>query len=192
MWLVVGLGNPGIKYAQTRHNIGFILVDRLAQSESVAFQHRDRYQIGGCKIDGNDILLLKPLTYMNRSGVAVKEIVSKYSIDKSNIIVCQDDIDLDVGVIKIKKQGSSGGHRGIESIINELSSNQFIRLKIGIGRDVSIPVDEYVLSRFNKEEIEIIDNSLIDAELAIKEIIINGVDKAMNRFNRKRVVDKDR
>lgn len=185
MWLVVGLGNPGKRYAHTRHNIGFILIDRLAQSESVVFQQKDSYQIGGCQIGGHDILLVKPLTYMNRSGFAVKEVMYKYSIDTSKLIVCHDDIDLDVGIIKIKKQGSSGGHRGVQSIIDELSSNQFIRLKIGIGRDTSIPVDEYVLSRFSSGEINKLEDVLIDAEMALREIILNGVDMAMNKFNKR-------
>ncbi|MFQ3573820.1 MAG: aminoacyl-tRNA hydrolase [Thermodesulfovibrionales bacterium] len=186
MWLIVGLGNPGKRYSQTRHNIGFLLVDRLAHSESISFQNKESFQFGGCQIGGQDILLLKPLTYMNRSGIVVREVIQRHSIHISNLIVCHDDIDIDLGMMKIKKQGSSGGHRGVQSIIDELSSRDFIRLKIGIGRDPSIPVDEYVLSRFEGSEIDTINSVMIDAEKAIREIIINGVDIAMNRFNRKK------
>lgn len=185
MWLIAGLGNPGKRYSQTRHNIGFILIDKLAHSQSVSFLQTDRYQMGGCQIDGQDVLLLKPLLYMNRSGIVVREIIDKYSIQTPNLIVCQDDIDLDLGIIKIKKKGSSGGHRGVDSIIRELSTQEFIRVKIGIGRDPSIPADEYVLSSFDYSEREIINQTLINAELAVREIVLNGVDIAMNKFNRK-------
>jgi PTH1 family peptidyl-tRNA hydrolase len=184
MWLVFGLGNPGEKYADTRHNVGFTAIDLLAQSNSIPLRSRTKRCIQGRGFVGEKrVILLKPLTFMNLSGLAVEEATRKYE-DISKLLVIHDDLDLSPGTIKIRKDGSSGGHRGIESIIERLGTKDFIRLKIGIGRSLRIPPDDYVLRPFYKKERPLIDKALHNAVEAIQEIILHGVTTAQNRFNR--------
>lgn len=192
MWLLVGLGNPGIRYANTRHNIGFLFIDGLAVRYTIKLKETKHFISGVGAIGGVDIALLKPTTYMNLSGVAVKEALSKFSISTDQLLVVHDDLDIELGRIKVRKNGSSGGHRGIESIISELGTKDFIRLKIGIGRDSSIPSDEYVLGNFRPNEREIIDQSLQRGYDAIITVMTHGLDKAMSLFNRKEVVTSEK
>ncbi len=185
MWLIVGLGNPGSRYSKTRHNVGFEVVDRLSSSRGIPLRPYDLFSSGKGHIGGIEVILLKPLTFMNKSGIAVREALYKYSIALEKTIVVHDDLDLELGLIRLKKNGGSGGHRGIESIIVETGSRDFIRVKIGIGRDSLVPPDVYVLSRFNSSETERIESSLSQAESAIESIVVEGIEHAMNRFNRK-------
>ncbi len=183
MWLVVGLGNPGDMYVGTRHNIGFMVVDALAESFSLPFKGRARnfiYARGFVK--EQDILLIKPLTFMNRSGIAVAEAVRRHE-DIDNILVIHDDIDLDTGTIKIRKAGSSGGHKGVASIIDTLGAGGFVRIKIGIGRSGRIPVEEYVLRNFTKRERPVIEESVVKASEAVSIIMNKGVSYAQNIFH---------
>jgi PTH1 family peptidyl-tRNA hydrolase len=184
MWLVVGLGNPGDNYSNSRHNIGFLVVDALSTSLSVPLNIRTRNFIyGKGLVRGRESIIIKPLTFMNRSGIAVREAVEKHK-GIGNIMVIHDDLDLDTGVIRIKKTGSSGGHKGIDSIIEHLGSKNFIRLKIGIGRSARIPAEEYVLKPFYKKDKPIIKDAVDRAVEAIQVIIIQGVTSAQNMFNR--------
>ncbi len=186
MWLVVGLGNPGDMYVGTRHNIGFMVVDALAESFSLPFKGRTRnfiYARGFVK--EQDILLIKPLTFMNRSGIAVAEAVRRHE-DIDNILVIHDDIDLDTGTIKIRKAGSSGGHKGVASIIDTLGAGDFVRIKIGIGRSGRIPVEEYVLRNFTKRERPMIEESVLKAAEAVSIIMNKGVSYAQNIFHREK------
>jgi len=186
MWLVVGLGNPGDMYVGTRHNIGFMVVDALAESFSLPFKGRTRnfiYARGFVK--EQDILLIKPLTFMNRSGIAVAEAVRRHE-DIDNILVIHDDIDLDTGTIKIRKAGSSGGHKGVASIIDALGAGDFVRIKIGIGRSGRIPVEEYVLRNFTKRERPMIEESVVKAAEAVSIIMNKGVSYAQNIFHREK------
>ena len=134
MWLVVGLGNPGNEYEKTRHNIGFMVVDALAARFSIAFTQKTAHFIYGRGfIEEAKAILIKPLTFMNRSGIAVRDALRRYD-EIENLIVIHDDLDLETGIIRIRKSGSSGGHKGVQSIIDSLGSREFIRIKIGIGR----------------------------------------------------------
>lgn len=188
MWIITGLGNPGNKYEGTRHNIGFKVIDRIAEKYNIRLEEKDIYIIGKGAIEGVDVILLKPLTFMNSSGLAVKKAVKKANIfpDKlhNSLIVIHDDLDIDTGKMKIRRNGSSGGHRGVESIIQELCTKDFVRLRIGIGRDKDIPVEEYVLTNFRPAEKNLIKDVIINSVHAIVTIVTEGIDKAMNKYNR--------
>ena len=185
MWIIAGLGNPGSKYEKTRHNVGFKVVDRLSELHGIVLEEKDIYCIGKGVIDGHEAVLLKPLTYMNRSGTAIVKAIKKFNITSpASIIVVQDDLDLETGVVKIRKNGTSGGHKGIESIIEATGTRDFPRVKLGVGRDRDIPVDVYVLSSFRPAEKSSIKDAIIKAADAIAAIITVGIDKAMTRYNR--------
>ncbi len=188
MWVIAGLGNPGEKYAATRHNIGFMVLDRLSDKFRVPFTAKDDYSLGKGSIDHVNVILLKPLTYMNLSGAAVRKILKKANLiqdgEITNFIVIHDDLDLETGVVKIRRNGSSGGHKGIESIIRETGSRDFIRVKVGIGRDREIPVEEYVLRRFRPAEKKMVEDGILQAVHAIETILTGGIEKAMNACNR--------
>jgi len=183
LWLVAGLGNPGRKYAWTRHNIGFLALEEITGRLGLEFRQRPDYNICSGSIGDEKVIFLEPLTFMNRSGSAVREILSKNNIVHENIIVIHDDLDLDCGRLKIRKKGSSGGHRGVESIIQSIGSNAFVRVKIGIGRDPLMLTEDYVLSKFRKNELPGIKEVIVTAADAVECIIKEGPDKAMNKFN---------
>lgn len=184
MWVIVGLGNPGRRYLRTRHNVGFMVVEEIARRYEIDLKEKERrYRIGRGSINGEDILLIEPLLYMNRSGLAVKDIVNKFNIQVENLIVIHDDIDMETGKLRIRRRGSSGGHQGVKSIIQSVGSKDFIRLKIGIGRDASVTPEDYVLSRFRKNEVPLIREAIKKASDAVVSIIVDGVDKAMNIYN---------
>jgi PTH1 family peptidyl-tRNA hydrolase len=183
MWLIVGLGNPGKSYSKTRHNIGFMVIDALSSKYSIPLKNKSKNFICGVGcINGEDIVLLKPLTFMNRSGVAVKEAIRKYT-DIDNIIVIHDDLDLGTGVLRIKKNGSAGGHRGIESVIGVIGTKDFLRLRLGISRSDRISPEEYVLNPFDKHERPIIEKTIEKAVDAIVTILDKGIACAQNKFH---------
>ncbi|OGW27835.1 MAG: aminoacyl-tRNA hydrolase [Nitrospirae bacterium GWC2_42_7] len=184
MWLIVGLGNPGSRYARTRHNIGFLVLEELASTNKLEFRDRTEFRICKGSIENKDVILLEPLSFMNRSGTPVNKIAAKNGISPDNIIVIHDDLDMETGKLKIRKKGSSGGHRGVESIMQNLGSGDFVRIKIGIGRSEFIPTEEYVLSKFRKEENPLIKDAINKAVESVHSIITEGVEKAMNRYNR--------
>jgi len=186
IWAVFGLGNPETKYLKTRHNIGFMVLDELA--ERFRAEHVRGYKqsaAANVEIDGRQVLLLKPLTYMNRSGAAVKELLLKKNLSPEKIIIVHDDIDMDAGRLKVRRGGSSGGHRGIESIIMETGRDDFIRVKIGVGRDPFLDSEKYVLQKFKKDEAPLIKEAVERAADAVASIITEGIERAMNRFNKK-------
>jgi PTH1 family peptidyl-tRNA hydrolase len=183
MWLVAGLGNPGDEYERTRHNIGFMVVDALAARHDISLRQKTtNFKFGRGFIEEQKAILVKPLTFMNRSGVAVREALFKFD-EIENLLVVHDDLDLDTGVIRIRKTGSSGGHNGIQSIIDCLNSKDFLRLKIGISRSARIPPERYVLRAFNKQEKTVIDEAVENAVDAIRVIISEGVAPAQGRFH---------
>lgn len=183
MWAIVGVGNPGIRYRWSRHNIGFQTIDLLAKINNIKFK-RDKASLRGIGVIGEEeAVLLKPTTYMNRSGIAVKELSEQYGLPSQKILVISDDIDLPWGKIRIRKSGSSAGHRGIESIINELGTNNFPRLRMGVGRSADSNVVEHVLGNFNVEEKRELKDYCTRAVSAIYTIINSGIDNAMNKFN---------
>jgi len=183
MWLIAGLGNPGRKYSRTRHNVGFMVIEEVADSYMINLTARKEYRIGRGSVEGHDILLVEPLLFMNLSGLAVKKILRKFNIQPENLIIIHDDIDMETGKLRIRRTGSSGGHKGVESIIQNIGSKDFIRIKIGIGREQEIPAEEYVLSKFKRQEIGAIKETIQRAADAIHSIISEGADKAMNEFN---------
>jgi len=192
-YLVVGLGNPGKKYENTRHNIGYRVIEKLARKLVVSPDNSNRYFL---KAEGewedNRMVLLQPLTYMNKSGLAVNYAIKKYNLFSENIsqqlIVVYDDMDIEPGRIKIKPKGGSGGHRGIDSIVSHLSSNEFIRIRIGIGRPPPwMEGSHYVLGKPIGEEREDLLKGEDIAVEAVLEIVSRGLNEAMNSFNK--VVD---
>lgn len=170
MWLIVGLGNPGERYEFTRHNVGFLFIDRLSGLLGLQLKDFGLYMMERGVLDREELLLLKPMTYMNRSGEAVGRVCKEFKISSDKVIVVHDDIDMVPGKIRIKRRGSSGGHRGVQSIIEAIGEN-FIRLKIGIGRSKEFPPEEYVLQRFSYEELDIINEAIERAIKRLYEIV---------------------
>lgn len=183
MWVIAGLGNPGRKYSRTRHNVGFMAVEEIAQRDGIEFTDRKEYRIGRGSIGGHKVILIEPLLYMNRSGPVVNAILKKFTVQFDNLIVIHDDLDMETGKLRIRKTGSSGGHKGVESIIQNIGAKDFIRVKIGIGREPGILVEDYVLSKFTRQEISAIKETIEKTADAVHAIIADGVDKAMNTFN---------
>ncbi len=186
-YLIVGLGNPGSKYADTRHNVGFMVIDILSAEYSCGkpkLKHKS--ELYECTVNGQKCLLCKPQTFMNNSGEAVGEIARFYKLQPQNIIVLSDDVSLDVGGLRIRRKGSHGGHNGLKSIINHLSSEDIPRVKIGVGKKPHPDYDlaDFVLGRFSKADLPTMQQSIKDAAAAVECIIKDGVDIAMNRYNR--------
>ena len=185
MWLVAGLGNPGDEYAHTRHNIGFMVVDTLAARLSISLKQKTSDLIFGRGfIEGQRSVLIKPLTFMNRSGIAVWDAINRFE-DIENILVIHDDLDLETGVIRIRKSGSSGGHNGIQSIIDRLGSQDFNRLKIGISRSERLSAERYVLKPFSKKERPVIEEAVETAADAVIDIVNKGIIYSQNKFHQK-------
>ena len=189
---MVGLGNPGLKYEFTRHNIGFRVVDSLAQDIEIEFKKVKSYYslISRGMINNHKVMLVKPQTFMNLSGRAVNKVVSYYKISLRDLLIVYDDLNLELGQIRIRKKGSAGGHKGIESIIQYLHSEEIARLRIGIGNpSVNFNFDcvSYVLSNFYGDEEDKIKETIKLSTKAIKTVIEDGFGKAMRKYNRKLV-----
>jgi len=184
MKLVVGLGNPGTKYQGTRHNVGFELIDRLASGgRGASFTRKFDGQMAETEIDFRRVLLLKPETFMNLSGRSVGQAVRFYKLEPHEILAVCDDLSLPVGKIRIRPGGSDGGQKGLRDIAAHLGTDQFPRLRIGIGEQGDSDAVAYVLSRFRSPERAVIDDSLILASQAVAVWVTQGIDPAMNRFN---------
>ena len=189
MKLIVGLGNPGIEYQFTPHNLGFLAIDRIAEQQGAHVSNRRcNAQTGKANIAGQEALLAKPETYMNLSGRAVRELVNEYEIDTArDLVVIYDELDLPFGTIRVRQRGGSAGHNGMESIIGALGGSQeFMRIRLGIAPDY--PVRDgaaYVLSQLKKSQMETVDQMLESAAEAVRLILAEGPEAAMNRFNRK-------
>ena len=183
--LIVGLGNPGKKYAQNRHNAGFHCLDRLAGAYQLAFDtRRDKAKLAIGRVAGRRAILAKPQTFMNDSGQAVGALARFFRVAPGDILVLYDDLDLAQGVIRLRPRGSSGGHRGIESIIQHLGTDDFARLRVGIGRPPGrMEPKAYVLQDFGCAERETMDEVYDRAVAAVETFIREGVKEAMNRFN---------
>lgn len=181
MFLLCGLGNKGSEYAFTRHNVGYLVVDKFSERFHIPIQKR----LCGCKVgESGEIILAKPNTYMNLSGGPVASLIQRRSVTPESIVIVHDDIDMDFGRMRIRWNGRDGGHKGVRSVANALQSPLFYRLKIGIGRNPSIPPEEYVLSRFYKEEVEDLADILDRAADALHTFVFEGKEKAMSMFNR--------
>lgn len=189
MYIIAGLGNPGQKYENTRHNIGWQVLDELAEKHHIKIlENKFKGLIGKGMIGSEKVILLKPLTYMNLSGESVSEAVRFFKIDEeAELIVIADDISLEPGQLRMRKKGSAGGHNGLKSIIAHLGHENFIRMKMGVGdKPAGYDLADYVLGHFSKEEEAILIESRKNAVLAIETILSDGVDKAMNLYNAKK------
>lgn len=181
MKLIVGLGNPGKEYECTRHNIGFMIIDQYLESDAWQKKFEGIYQI--TNVLGEKVLFLKPTTFMNLSGNSVIKVVQYYDIKIEDILIIQDDMDLEFGTLKLKKNSSSGGHNGIKSIISSLGTDSFCRLKVGISHDRTKDTVDYVLGKFSKNEIEFIRKNASTYKEIIDTFIQNGAEKTMNIYN---------
>ncbi len=188
MVIIAGLGNPTKEYENTRHNIGFMAIDALADKYNIhVMDCKHKALIGKGIIGGTKVILAKPLTYMNLSGEAIRAIVDYYKVDPtSELIVIYDDISLDVGQLRIRKKGSAGGHNGIKNIIAHLGDDTFLRIKIGVGeKPKGYDLADYVLGNFSKEDLEVMRESLEKVDGAVNLMLEDKVDAAMNEYNKK-------
>lgn len=186
-WLIVGLGNPGPQYEHTFHNLGFLVLDRLAERNNVRITRNEAKSLLGVgSINGHEVLLAKPQTFMNLSGTSVKPLADKYSVDPGHILVIYDELDLPWTGVRIRPKGSSGGHHGIDDVIKRLGSQDFPRIRLGIhpGHPIRNGA-EYVLSPIKKAQSSELDELLDHAAAATESILADGVEKAMTRFNRR-------
>ena len=188
MKLIVGLGNPGIEYQFTWHNLGFLTIDRIADEIGIQIRNRQcRALTAWTKIADEPVLLAKPETYMNLSGLSVVELVAEHQVDVTrDLIVIYDELDLPLGTIRIRQRGSSAGHNGMESILGALGTDEFLRIRLGIAPDRKVADGvKYVLTPFRKSQFELVDEVLDTAAQAVEVIVKEGPATAMNRFNRK-------
>lgn len=184
MYIVVGLGNPGKEYENTRHNIGFMAIDKLSEKLNIPVEkNKHKSLIGKDTIKQESLMLVKPQTFMNLSGEAVIDILNFYKQKPEKVIVIVDDIDLPLGKIRIKKKGSAGTHNGLKSIVSCTNSQDFIRIKVGVGQNRDIDLVNYVLGAFSKEEKQIIDDNIEKVCEAVLMITEGKMSEAMNKFN---------
>ncbi len=189
MFVIVGLGNPEKKYFGTRHNVGFMTIDALSDKYNIGLtETKFKAAYGKGRIGAHRVILVKPLTYMNLSGEAVAPICNYFKVDtKENLIVISDDVDLDVGKLRVRPKGSAGGHNGLKNIIAKLGHDEFSRVRIGVGKKPrEWDMVDWVLGHFEGEDAVLIKESVENATEAVAEIMENGVDSAMNRFNGKK------
>ena len=185
MKLIIGLGNVGAKYCFTRHNVGFMLADKIAIDNNADFRENSKLKSLITKFykDGEEWMIVKPTTYMNLSGEAMRAVIDYYKIYPSDMIIVYDDLSLHIGKIRFRDNGSDGGHNGIKSIIQHLGSKNFARLKIGIGPQPPIPSEAFVLQNFDKESLDILKEVLNKSEEAIQYYFENGIAKTQNKYN---------
>lgn len=192
MYLIAGLGNPGSKYAGTRHNMGYDVIDRLVERHHIPQSGvKFNAMFGKGTIGGHKVVLIKPLSYMNLSGGPVQQMASYFKIDpKTRLIVIQDDINLSPGQLRIRQKGSAGGHNGLKDIIQKLGTEEFCRVKIGVGaKPKDWDLADHVLGRFEPAERKKVDEALDEAADAVELILSEGADAAMNKYNRKKPVE---
>jgi len=187
LWIVVGLGNPGKQYSATRHNVGFLLIQRLADKLNVRLKKR-KYSAKAAQVELelNPVLLVKPWTYMNKSGLAVKKLLESTGARLNRMLVVYDDLDIPLGEIRIRKSGGPGTHNGMASIVQEIDSTAFPRIRVGIGPlPPGVDATDFVLGDFSNEEKQVIDSCLALTEESVIHIFASGIEKAMTKFNRK-------
>ena len=184
MYIIAGLGNPGRKYENTRHNMGFIAVDLLAEKYGIKVDKiKFKALVGEGRIAGQKVLLVKPQTYMNLSGESIREVMSFYKEDIENLIVIYDDIDIPTGTIRLRKKGSAGTHNGMRNIVYLLQDDNFPRIRVGIGSDKKVDLINYVTGGVTKGEKELLEGALVKAADAAAAIVEKGIEKAMNEYN---------
>lgn len=190
MYIICGLGNPGKQYEKTRHNMGFSAIDVLSEKLSAPVTSlKFKALIGEGRIGSEKIILVKPQTFMNLSGESLREVVNFYKVEPENVIVIYDDIDLEVGRLRIRAGGSSGSHNGMKSVIYQLQFDNFPRIRVGIGKNVGMPLDAYVLGKPSDEEQKVLDQSIANAADAAEIIVRTSIADAMQKYNTKKNAD---
>jgi PTH1 family peptidyl-tRNA hydrolase len=187
MYLLIGLGNPGSEYAKTRHNIGFEVIEKLSKDYNIPLDFKKHKAVcGKGVIEGEKVLLAQPQTYMNASGESVRELMDYYKVSEEEIIIVYDDITLAVGQLRVRPKGSAGGHNGIKSIIHNIGTQEFPRVRVGVGdKPKGWDLVDHVLGRFPKEEEPFVREGIERAAKACTTILLEGTEEAMNRFNQK-------
>lgn len=184
MFVFAGLGNPGVRYDSTRHNIGFEVIDQFARAHGISVRKvKHKALLGEGRVNGVPVVLVKPQTYMNLSGESLQSVMNFYKIPVTNLVVIYDDIDLDTGVMRIRQQGGAGTHNGMRSILAHLGTQNFPRVRMGVGKPTQGELADYVLGRFRPEEIRLMEKAILTAVEALDAVICDGVQKAMNQFN---------
>ena len=193
MYFIVGLGNPGLQYENTRHNVGFMTIDYLANKYNIDVRKlKFKSLYGQGEISGHKVMLIKPQTYMNNSGEAVRELRNFYKFDIDKLIVIYDDIDIDFGTVRIRKKGSAGSHNGMKSIIYQIQDDKFPRIKVSIGKKPEKwDLANFVLSGFSKEEVSILEDEIRLAAKGIEIILKEDIDMAMNKCNSVKLVENN-
>lgn len=191
-FIIAGLGNPGRKYENTRHNLGFITVDKIAEDNDISVKKIKFKSLVGEGVIGSDkVILMKPQTFMNNSGEALREIVNFYKISPENLIVIYDDFDIPIGSIRVRKFGSAGTHNGMRSVIRLLGFDNFPRIRIGIDSTIKNELIDFVTGGFRKEEVPLLEEAVTNGAAAAETIVTKGIDLAMNRYNTKKTREKD-
>ncbi|TFH01846.1 MAG: aminoacyl-tRNA hydrolase [Calditrichales bacterium] len=189
MYALVGLGNHGKRYQNTRHNIGYFVLDYLASKDKIPFKSgKGDYYYNELLINQQRVVLVKPTTYMNRSGLAVKQVIDYFPVEVADVMIICDDFNLPFGTIRVRNKGSAGGHNGLKSIMNHLHSEEFVRMRLGIGNQFSDAVS-FVLDNFNRQEIARMEDFLPFSAEAIECWIKSGIDTTMNKYNRQFLQD---
>lgn len=191
-FIIAGLGNPGRKYENTRHNLGFITVDKIAEDNDISVKKIKFKSLVGEGVIGSDkVILMKPQTFMNNSGEALREIVNFYKVPPENLIVIYDDFDIPIGSIRVRKFGSAGTHNGMRSVIRLLGFDNFPRIRIGIDSTIKNELIDFVTGGFRKEEVPLLEEAVTNGATAAETIVTKGIDLAMNRYNTKKTREKD-
>lgn len=184
MYLIVGLGNPGKEYEKTRHNMGFNTINKIAKEYEIGMTKQKFNGIYGTgSIENEKVILLKPQTFMNSSGDSIIQFKNFYKIENNQVIVIYDDLDLEKGTIKIRKKGSAGTHNGMKSVVYRLNTEEFARIRVGIGKEDEVNLIDYVIGAVSEEEQKILDTGTDKAKDALVEILKSGIDSAMNKYN---------
>lgn len=184
MKLVVGLGNPGERYSRTRHNVGFDVLDQVARTNHAStWQAKFDGQLAECMVENEKVLLLKPMTFMNRSGQAVRKLVDFYKLPLADILLVCDDLNLPLGRLRVRRGGSSGGQNGLKDVFAHLGTDEVARLRVGIGSKGAMDAVDHVLAEFRPAERALVQDSVIDAGRAVESWCVHGIETAMNRFN---------
>ncbi|MDA3847604.1 MAG: aminoacyl-tRNA hydrolase [Vallitaleaceae bacterium] len=193
MYIIVGLGNPGLKYETTKHNIGFEVIERLGFEHNIKIDRKKhKALIGQGVIKGRKVILVKPQTYMNLSGESIRSILDFYNLSAANVMIIYDDTSLELGALRIRLKGSAGGHNGVKSLIQHLGTDEFVRIKVGVGeKPPGWDLADYVLSQFTKQEIPIMIDTVKETAKAVEMILDQGVTVSMNQYNRKRKEEAD-
>ena len=185
MFLIVGLGNPGVEYAATRHNIGFDMITYLSDKYNIPVNSREgKALVGKGILAGEKVMLAQPQTYMNLSGESIIQFVNYYKIDIENVIIIYDDIDIEPGIVKLRKKGGAGSHNGMKSVLEHLKSGNFVHIRVGTGKpEFKELIIQYVIGKLNTKEYEMLSPAIKKAAESVSEILNNGIDIAMNKFN---------